>query len=92
MQIDAVQSIFKEAAIPTQEIATDDRGKVAIVFERVNRMGVDLDVFQLLTAWTWSEDFDLQERFTELAAELEPHGLALWAKTATCSCAAAPLS
>jgi len=35
---------------------------------------MELDVFQLLTAWTWSEDFDLQRRFTELAEELRPHG------------------
>jgi len=73
-QIDSVQSIFKEASIPTQEIVTDDRSKVAIVFERVNRLGMELDVFQLLTAWTWSEDFDLQKRFAELAEELRPHG------------------
>jgi hypothetical protein len=72
--IDSVQAIFKEAVVPTQEIITDDRSKVAIVFERVNRLGVELDVFQLLTAWTWSEDFDLQTRFSELADELKPHG------------------
>ncbi|MDV8079457.1 DUF262 domain-containing protein [Rhodococcus sp. IEGM 1370] len=74
--IDSVQSVFKEAAIPTQEIATDDRSKVAIVFERVNRLGVELDVFQLLTAWTWSEDFDLQEKFASLSEELRPFGFA----------------
>lgn len=72
--IDSVQAVFKEAVVPTQEIVTDDRSKVAIVFERVNRLGVELDVFQLLTAWTWSEDFDLQQRFTELMEELRPHG------------------
>jgi hypothetical protein len=47
---------------------------VAIVFERVNRMGVELDVFQLLTAWTWSDEFDLQEKFTELAGEFADFG------------------
>src|SRR6266516_2023220 len=74
IQIDSVQAKFKEAVIPTQEIVTDDRSKVAIVFERVNRLGVELDVFQLLTAWTWSEDFDLQQRFGDLTEELRPHG------------------
>jgi len=74
IQIDSVQAKFKEAVIPTQEIVTDDRSKVAIVFERVNRLGVELDVFQLLTAWTWSEDFDLQQRFGELTDVLGPHG------------------
>ncbi|WP_216900980.1 GmrSD restriction endonuclease domain-containing protein [Nocardia alni] len=74
--IDSVQAVFKEADIPTQEIVTDDRSKVAIVFERVNRLGVELDVFQLLTAWTWSEDFDLQEKFSALSEELRPFGFA----------------
>ncbi len=74
IEIDSVQAKFKEAVIPTQEIVTDDRAKVAIVFERVNRLGVELDVFQLLTAWTWSEDFDLQQRFADLTEELRPHG------------------
>ena len=30
--------------------------------------------YQLLTAWTWSEDFDLQEKFEELFREIEPFG------------------
>ena len=75
-EIDAVQAIFKEAAIPTQLIETDDRGKVAIVFERVNRLGVELDTFQLLSAWTWSEEFDLQEQIANLSDELSPFGFA----------------
>lgn len=72
--IDSVQAVFKEAIIPTQEVATDDRSKVAIVFERVNRLGVELDTFQLLSAWTWSEEFDLQERIRSLAELVTPHG------------------
>lgn len=72
--IDQVQAVFKEATIPTQEVATEDRAKVAIVFERVNRLGVELDTFQLLSAWTWSEDFDLQERIRGLAEEVSPYG------------------
>ena len=63
-----------EAIIPTQEIVTDDRAKVAIVFERVNRLGVELDVFQLLTAWTWSRSWIYEKRFAELTEELRPHG------------------
>ncbi len=75
-RIDAVQSQFKEASLPIQLIETDDRAKVAIVFERVNRLGVELDTLQLLSAWTWSEEFDLQERFQELSDELRPFGFA----------------
>ena len=73
-EIDRVQATFKEAIIPSQIIETDDRGKVAIVFERVNRLGVELDTFQLLSAWTWSEEFDLQEQIRNLADELSPFG------------------
>lgn len=72
--IDSVQAIFKEAAIPTQEVATEDRAKVAIVFERVNRLGVELDTFQLLSAWTWSDNFDLQERIRNLTEDVAPYG------------------
>ncbi|MET4783396.1 DUF262 domain-containing protein [Glaciihabitans sp. UYNi722] len=75
-EIDHVQAIFKEAAIPVQLIETDDRAKVAIVFERVNRLGVELDIFQLLSAWTWSEEFDLQDKFADLAEDLKPFGFA----------------
>ena len=35
---------------------------------------MDLDVLQLLSAWTWSEDFDLQNKFAELSEELRPFG------------------
>jgi hypothetical protein len=47
---------------------------VAIIFERVNRQGVRLDTLQLLSAWTWSEDFQLHEQFSELSDELSPFG------------------
>jgi len=73
-QIDRVQEKFKEVFIPAQTLETDERSNVAIVFERINRAGTELDTYQLLTAWTWSEDFDLQEKFDELFKEIEPFG------------------
>jgi hypothetical protein len=73
-KIDQLQSTFKEARIPIQNISTEDRTTVAIVFERVNQRGVELDTLQLLSAWTWSEEFDLHRRFEELSEELEPFG------------------
>jgi len=71
-----VQSRFSGALVPVETFETDDRGRVAIVFERVNRMGIELDMFQLLTAWTWSDDFDLQDKFNQLAEEFEAFGFA----------------
>ncbi|WP_436664023.1 GmrSD restriction endonuclease domain-containing protein [Alicyclobacillus acidoterrestris] len=73
-KIDQMQSVFKEVRIPIQTITTEDRGTVAIIFERVNRLGVELDTLQLLSAWTWSEEFTLQDKFQELGEELSPFG------------------
>jgi len=76
VRLDAMQERFKEARIPIQLLKTEDRAAVAIVFERINRTGVPLDTLQLLTAWTWSEEFDLQAEFESLREELEPFGFA----------------
>lgn len=73
-KIDDLQARFKEAKIPIQTLETDDKTIVAIVFERINRKGVPLDTFQLLSAWTWSEDFALQDKFEDLTDELKPYG------------------
>jgi hypothetical protein len=73
-KIDKMQSVFKEVRIPIQSITTEDRATVAIIFERINRLGVELDTLQLLSAWTWSEEFTLMERFKELGGELAAFG------------------
>ena len=73
-RIDKMQAVFKETRIPVQFSHTGDRATVAIIFERINRQGVELDTLQLLSAWTWSEDFALQEQFADLAEELTPFG------------------
>ena len=75
-RIDEMQSVFKETKIPVQISRTEDKATVAIIFERVNRQGVELNTLQLLSAWTWSEEFQLQEQFEELAEELTPFGFA----------------
>ena len=72
--IDELWTRFNQLDIPVQTFTTDDKTGVAIVFERVNRLGMELDTLQLLSAWTWSDDFDLQAKFQELADELEPFG------------------
>jgi Protein of unknown function DUF262 len=59
--IDQLQERFKEIRVPVQSFTTEDRATVAIVVERVNRKGVPLDTLQLLSAWTWSDEFDLQQ-------------------------------
>ena len=72
--IDQLQALFKEAVIPVETVETEEHSKIAIIFERINRGGVPLDTYQLLSAWTWSGDFDLRRKFEELAAELDEVG------------------
>lgn len=69
--LDKVQEKFKEVQIPCQTLETDDRSKVAIVFERINRAGTELNTYQLLTAWSWSEEFDFQDKFDEIFNDVE---------------------
>jgi hypothetical protein len=73
-KVDAMQSTFKETQLPVQIITKEDKSSVAMIFERINRAGVPLDTLQLLSAWTWSEDFALHEQFSELSEDLEPFG------------------
>ncbi|HLC40837.1 MAG TPA: DUF262 domain-containing protein, partial [Methylomirabilota bacterium] len=74
-KVDRMQTVFKETQIPAQIIRPDDRQTVAVIFERINRQGVPLDTLQLLSAWTWSEDFQLQTEFDDLATDLEEYGI-----------------
>lgn len=69
--VDQLQALFKEAVIPVETVETEEHSKIAIIFERINRGGVPLDTYQLLSAWTWSGDFDLRTKFDELASELD---------------------
>lgn len=73
-EIVKVQQRFVTTLIPVQTFESEDRTSVAIVFERVNRLGVELNMFQLLTAWTWSEDFDLQQQFDTLSETFDDFG------------------
>jgi hypothetical protein len=73
-QIDELIERFTKARIPVERFESEEPKYVATVFERINRQGVELDTFQLLSVWNWREDFDLQEKFDEVAEELEPFG------------------
>ncbi len=74
LRADTLQKRFTQAQFPYYMVETEETDTIAIVFERINRKGIPLDTFQLLTAWTWSEDFELKQQFEELSAELSPFG------------------
>jgi len=73
-KIDSVQLKFLSYIIPDIVFEADDMNKVAIVFERINRAGTELNVFELLSAWSWSDSFDLVEKFEQLQEEIAEHG------------------
>lgn len=73
IKIDEVQRKFLTYIIPDIVFETDDLKNVAIVFERINRAGTELNVFELLSAWSWSESFDLVEKFDDLQNEIAEH-------------------
>ena len=69
-----LQRRFQEFQLNLDLIEFENKDEIAIIFERVNRAGVRLDAFQLLSAWTWSSEFDLNDSISELATDLEPFG------------------
>ena len=69
-----LQRRFQEFQLNLDVIEFDNKDEIAIIFARVNRAGIRLDTFQLLSAGTWSSEFDLNESVSELASELEPFG------------------
>lgn len=73
-QIDDLQARFKEYILSNEVFESDDRNAVALVFERINRAGTELNKFDLLSAWSWSEDFNLKERFARFDDELHAFG------------------
>ena len=73
-KIDSVQRRFLTYIIPDVVFETDEMTKVAIVFERINRAGTELNIFELLSAWSWSESFDLVEKFEILQEKIAEHG------------------
>lgn len=74
VKVDQLQDKFKSYLVPNITFETDDRNKVAIVFERINRAGTELNIFELLAAWSWSDQFDLVEQFETLQENIVDHG------------------
>ncbi len=72
--LDNLQRCFQEYMLSCEIFESDDKNNVAIVFERINRAGVELNNFELLSAWSWSDSFDLTESFQELQDDIMEHG------------------
>lgn len=67
-------SKFINYEVPVVTIKNRSKQEVGIIFERINNTGTKLGTLDLMTAWTWTDDFHLQEKTTELFDELEEKG------------------
>jgi len=61
-----LQAIFQNYELPTVTIKKRNKDEVGIIFERVNNTGTPLSTLDLLTAWTWSENYYLKEVFDNI--------------------------
>jgi hypothetical protein len=66
-----LHSKFINYELPVVTIKNREKNEVGIIFERINNTGTKLTTLDLMTAWTWTEDFHLMEAINELQEELE---------------------
>lgn len=67
-------SKFINYEVPVVTIKNRSKQEVGIIFERINNTGTKLGTLDLMTAWTWTDDFHLQEKTAELFDELDEKG------------------
>nr|VFK58674.1 MAG: hypothetical protein BECKTC1821F_GA0114240_102539 [Candidatus Kentron sp. TC] len=67
-------SQFLNYEIPLVTIENRSRDDVGIIFERINNTGARLTALDLMTAWTWTDDFHLLEACNLLSRELQEKG------------------
>jgi hypothetical protein len=73
-RIGQVQAVFQQASVSVQTVETDDRGKVAIVFERVNRMVWSWTSFSSCRLGPGARTSSYRTKFVDFAEELRPFG------------------
>lgn len=57
---------FKDYEFPIVTIKERSNQEVCRIFQRINSSGTSLSTIELLTAWTWSEKFDLRTEMDSL--------------------------
>ncbi len=70
----SLYSKFNNYEIPVVTIKNRDKEEVGIIFERINNTGTKLSTLDLMTAWTWTDDFHLLESSNKLLEELDEKG------------------
>jgi uncharacterized protein with ParB-like and HNH nuclease domain len=64
--VDVLYEVFREYLIPVVTIKEKTVEEVCPIFERINSTGTKLNIFDLMVAATWSNDFDLNDKVSQL--------------------------
>ena len=67
-------SQFLNYEVPVVTIENRNKDDVGIIFERINNTGTKLSALDLMTAWTWTDDFHLLESCNDLLDDLDDKG------------------
>lgn len=67
----ALYSKFINYELPVVTIKNREKFEVGNIFERINNTGTKLTTLDLMTAWTWTDNFHLLESINDLQEELE---------------------
>src|SRR5690606_16915984 len=73
-KIAQVTEAFKDYEFPVVTIKERTNKEVCSIFQRINSSGTPLSNLELLTAWTWSEQFDLRREIEALLDKLADKG------------------
>lgn len=65
---------FKDYEFPIVTIRERSNKEVCSIFQRINSSGTPLSNLELLTAWTWSDQFDLRREIESLLDNLKDKG------------------
>jgi hypothetical protein len=65
---------FKDYEFPIVTIRDRTNKEVCSIFQRINSSGTPLSSMELLTAWTWSDKFDLRREIETLLDKLSDKG------------------
>ncbi|WP_210512255.1 DUF262 domain-containing protein [Pantoea ananatis] len=65
---------FKDYDFPVVTIKERTNQEVCRIFQRINSSGTSLSTIELLTAWTWSEEFNLRTEINKINEYLSSKG------------------
>ncbi len=68
------RSILSKYPLSLVEVEEKNLDEAITIFERINQGGKRLNLFDLVVASTWSEDFDLKQKITELNSYFDEKG------------------